>query len=166
MFLPGTGVQNWIKWKCRYQCFFRIHSRRKNGGWKGRVCGERWRFVQSKRIKEEGDNKGLGVWQPLRWFPFIKTFTSPTLCLYVSVHVMYMMTLFSVLAGRCCLCVALWLHLFLARLLISVLIISCLPVLCLVSSVLYPILCHPSIQSSIYPSILLHLKNSFLCPVL
>ena len=59
----------------------------KMGGWKGRVCGERWRFVQSKRIKEEGDNKGLGVWQPLRLFPFIKTFTSPTLCLYVLVHV-------------------------------------------------------------------------------
>lgn len=42
---------------------------------------------------------------------------------------MYMLTLFSVspvLAGRSCLCVALSHHLFLARLLISVLIISCL----------------------------------------
>lgn len=74
---------------------------------------------------------------------------------------MYALTLSSVstvLAGRCCLYVALSHHLFLARLLITLLIISCSPLSVQVGCTrlvcgLYPILCYPSIQHQCHLSI-------------
>lgn len=181
MFVPGTGIHNWIEWKCsvsvghqgllEFKCItitFQSDTIKKTGGWMERVSGSRWGLV--KHWKGEETEQGRGK----KWGAGGATVTamqpqrSPTLPhqdLHVKVCVcvclcMYELTLFSVspvLAGRSCLCVALSHHLFLARLLISVLIISCSPLsaevwrTCLLS-VLFPILIFHSF-SSIHPSI-------------
>lgn len=98
----------------------------------GTVTGELKRWGSG--TKKERGNEELGVWRWQRcslwehWRSLIKISTSQRPCLYVSEHVLYVLTLFAVspvLAGRFCLCVALSHHLLLARLLISVLLISC-----------------------------------------
>lgn len=127
----------------------------------GKVA-EHWKGEES----EQGRGKKLGVGgatvtavQPLRslMLPHQDLHVKVCVCMCLC---MYELTLFSVspvLAGRSCLCVALSHHLFLARLLISVLIISCSPLsvevwrTCLIS-VLFPILIF-HFFSSIHPSI-------------
>lgn len=155
MFLLGTGIQNWIKWKCRiphrHQCAVGIqmpyqdiwnNTIMKNwrvdgeSQWKRLRAGtvtENWKEEEAEQKSRE-EMKGCGCDSDSNAAFEITDAPSSRLlqvqngvCMWLR---MYMMTLFAVspvLAGRSCLCVALSHHLFLARLLISVLIISCSP---------------------------------------
>lgn len=187
MLLLGTQIQTWIKWKrsitqtsmlvtnqMHFHTISKWNIREKlYSHWRKMRIGtviENWKDGGTEQKRRE-EMKSWGcdsLWD--HWRSLVKIFTSQRRCLYVSEHVLYMLTLFAVspvLAGRACLCVALSHHLFLARLLISVLIISC-PASLTLSGVhtyidfILSFVIHPSIHQSItfasQPSIF-HLNN-------
>lgn len=170
-------MQNWIKGKCsvsvRHQCFTATFQsdtieKKLEDGWRELVEEDESRY-SNRELKRRGNRtrkRGNGgfagvtvtVMQPLRSLTLHHQDLQAQHCVCVSVHVHAHAILCHSCIGRKILSAPSH-HLFLARLLISVLIISCLPILVWVGCTFLSI--HPSIhyrQPSSQPSIP-HLNN-------